>query len=53
VFKQWRHHQFEAVAARPVQQGPAQFFDSPRLFRQNIGDVLWQQPSREHGMHRY
>ena len=52
VLQQRRHHQFEAVAARPVEQVAPQFLDAPRLRRQDIGDVLGQQPSREHEMHR-
>ena len=48
VLQQWRDHELEAVAARHVEQPAAQFFDVSGLRRQDIGDVLWQQPSRGH-----
>ena len=46
MLEQRRHHQLETVAAGHVEQPSTQFFDVPGLGRQDIGDVLGQQPSR-------
>ena len=52
MLQQRRHHQFEAVGAGHIEQIATQFFDAPGLRRQNIGNVLGQQPSRRHGKRR-
>ena len=44
VLQQRRHHQLVAVAAGGVEQFAAQFFDVPGLGRQDIGDVIRQDP---------
>jgi hypothetical protein len=44
VFEQRGHHQFEPVATRAVEQQTPQVFNASRLGRQDIGDVLGQQP---------
>ena len=44
VLEQRRHHQLVAVATGGVEQPAAQLFDVPRLGRQDIGDVLRQDP---------
>src|SRR6185312_3196670 len=49
VLEQRRHDQLVAIAARRVEQTPAQFFDVSGLGRQNIGDVIRQNP----GGHEY
>jgi hypothetical protein len=46
MLKQRRHDQFIAIATRRVQQVSTQFFDVPRLGRQDIGNVIRQDPSR-------
>jgi hypothetical protein len=48
VFQQRRDDQFEAAAARPVEQAASKLFDASGLGGQDIGDVLGQEPSREH-----
>ena len=48
MFEQRRHDQLEAVAARTVEQAAPQFLDAARLRRQDIGNVLRQQPGRGH-----
>ena len=48
VFQQRRHHQLAAIATRHVEEAPSKLFDVPRLSGQDVGDVLWQQPSRQH-----
>ena len=50
VFEQRRHDQFAAVGAGHVEQFAPKFFDAARLRGQDIGNVLWQQPSRRHGV---
>ena len=52
MFQQRRNDQLKTVATGPVEHGPAQVFDPPCLRGQDIGNVLWQQPSREHEKHR-
>ena len=49
VFEQRWHDQFATVGAGHVEQFSAKFFDAARLRRQDIGNVLRQQPSRGHG----
>ena len=36
------------VPAAVLAAFPAQFLDAPRLGRQDVGDVLGQQPGRKH-----
>ncbi len=48
MFEQWRHDQLETVAARRIEQPAAEFLDTPRLGRQDIGNMLGQQPGRRH-----
>ena len=44
MLEQRRYDQFIAIATRHVQQFPAKFFDVPRLGRQDIGNVIRQDP---------
>ena len=46
VLKQRWNDQLVAVSAGHVQHLAAQFLDAARLRRQEVGDVLGQQPSR-------
>jgi hypothetical protein len=48
VLEQRRHDQLETVSQRGIQQASPQLFDAAGLGRQDIGDVLGQQPSRRH-----
>ena len=48
MLEQRRHDQFIAIATRHIQPDTAQFFYTSGLSRQNVSDVLWQQPSRRH-----
>jgi hypothetical protein len=48
VLQQRRHHQFETVASSTVEQIATEFLDAPSLGRQDVGNVLGQQPSRRH-----
>ncbi|MCY1549090.1 hypothetical protein D9M68_852440 [compost metagenome] len=51
VLQQRRHDQFVAIATRCVQQPPAEFFDVASLGRQDIGNVIREDPGR-HGHFR-
>ena len=46
------HDEFIAIAARSIEQSSTQFFDVPCLGRQNIGNVIRQDPSRHGEMGR-
>ena len=48
VLQHGRHDQFIAIATCGIEQASTQFFDVPGLGRQDIGDVIRQDPSR-HG----
>ena len=45
VLQQRRHDQLVAIASRHVQQVSTKFFDVPRFRRQDIGNVIRQDPS--------
>ena len=49
VLQQRRHHQLAAVAARGVEQQAPELLDVPRLRRQDVGDVIRQDPGG-HGL---
>jgi hypothetical protein len=46
MLQQGRHDQLVAIATRHVQQVPTKFFDVPCFGRQDIGNVIRQDPSR-------
>ena len=48
MLQQRRHDQFIAIATCGIEQPATQFFDVPGLGRQNIGNVIRQDPGR-HG----
>ena len=48
VLQQRRHHQLVAVGTGGIEPDAAQLLHAAGLRRQNISDVLWQQPSRRH-----
>ncbi len=48
VLQHGRHHEFIPVAASRIEPDPTQLFHATRLRRQDVSDVLWQQPSRRH-----
>ena len=44
VFEQRRHHEFVAVGTEGVEHQAAQLFDLARFGRQDVGDILGQEP---------
>jgi hypothetical protein len=50
MLQQRRHHQLVAIATCGVQQFAAEFFDVASLRRQDIGNVIREDPSRHEGM---
>jgi hypothetical protein len=50
MLQQRRHHQLVAIATGGVQQFAAEFFDVASLGRQDIGNMIREDPSRHEGM---
>ena len=50
MLQQRRHHQLVAIATGGVKQYAAKFFDVACLGRQDIGNVIREDPSRHEGM---